>query len=240
MSGRCAIVFHSTTSLHNTPNTEGAHPHGNQVRQLRRRQLGLRLPRDPCRADRRFRHRGPQPADLPHHLLRLRLRRARQAALRPGRPRPDLRPADQPHPGGTGEPAARPGGRRPRRRLRLRPGRRDRRDPQPRQRRRPHRHLRPSLRRHRDPLRCHPAPPRHRRDLRRGRRQPPGLAGRGEAEHQGLLRRDLRQPAGRCPRHSGRRGAGTQEQRPADRRQHHRHRRLVRPWISVPTSSWPR
>ena len=59
-------------------------------------------------------------------------------------------------------------------------------------------------------------------DLRRRPRRPRRVAGRGPAEHQGVLRRDDRQPEERHPRHRGRRRRRARGRHPAHRRQHRR------------------
>ena len=79
-----------------------------------------------------------------------------------------------------------------------RPGRRDARDPQHRRGRRPHRGQPAASTAARTTCCKYTLPEaRHRGDLRRGPGRPRVVAGRGPAEHQGVLRRDHRQPQGR-------------------------------------------
>ena len=103
---------------------------------------------------------------------------------------------------------------------RERPGGRDPRHPQPGRGGQPHRVVGRALRRHLQPAALHAAQDRHRDHLHRRPRRPRRVAGRGPAQHQGVLRRDDRQPAQRHPRHRGRVGGGARERRAADRRQH--------------------
>lgn len=79
------------------------------------------------------------------------------------------------------------------------------------------------LRRHLQPAAPHPAQAGHRDHLRRGPRRPGLLAGRGSAQHQGVLRRDDLQPEDRHPRHPRGVQGGPRQRRAADRGQHHRH-----------------
>ena len=106
-----------------------------------------------------------------------------------------------------------------------RPGGRDAGHPEPGRDGQPHRGVGRALRRHLQPAALHAAQARHRDHLHRRPRRPRRLAGRGAAQHQGVLRRDHRQPPQRRPRPRRRVGRGPRDRRAADRGQHGGHAR---------------
>lgn len=202
---------------HRRPHPRGPEPSG------ARRRLVVRDQADPLRRGPGPDDRRPRGADLPVDVLRLPRHAARGRRVLAGRAGQHLHPHPQPHPGRPGAAHRRAGRRGRRRRAGFGAGRRDARDPDAGRGRGPHRVLPVAVRRHLQPLPSHAAPVRHRGDVRRGPGRPGGLAGRGPAQHEGVLRRDARQSARRRAGRPGRRGHRARGRGAAHRRQHRAH-----------------
>ena len=164
----------------------------------------LRHPEPARRAASRSGHRRPRDPDLPDHVLRLPRLRSRRGAVQRRAARPRLLAHHQSHHRG-----ARGAGRGARRRSRghrhrERTGRDAPRDRHHRGGGRARRRFVRALRRLAQPALLHPAPLRHRDDVRRPA-QPRRVSRRHPPRDPAGVRRDPRQPRPRRPRHPGRR-----------------------------------
>ena len=200
---------------------------GGEADERREEGLPFRDPAGPRRAGARAGDERPRRPDLPDDVVHVRRRRPRRAPLRAPAVREHLHPDHEPDHRRLREADRRARGRRGGARHRERPGRavpRPLHDPAERRQRRldelP-------LRRHLQPVQGLLPPPRHRREVRRGRR-PAGLREGHRRADPRPLRRDDRQPALQRARLRGAREDRPRPRHPARGRQHLRRRRLHR------------